>query len=96
MYFLDTAVFRKSHSYMRIGLLGATGFLWGASWSYSINNKTLNKYSEIAQENFDTEILEAFEAKYVQRSLNAAGNGNNALNMGTHTKESKATYKKPY
>ena len=47
-------------------------------------------------DNFDKEIMGAFEEKYVTRSLNAAGYGSNALNMGSHTKERNAMYKKPY
>ena len=97
MYFMDTSVFRKSMCFKRIGLLSTVGYFWGASYSYNINNKTkLHKYSEAAQENFDEDILGAFEQKYVQRSLNAAGYGNNALNMGAHTKDGNAQYKKPY
>ena len=97
MYFMDTSVFRKSMYFKRIGLLATVGYFWGASYSYNINNKTkLHKYSEAAQENFDEDILGAFEQKYVQRSLNAAGYGNNALNMGAHTKDGNAQYKKPY
>ena len=96
MWALDTKVFRKGQCYMRIGLLSAVGFLWGASWAYSVNNKKLTKYSEVAQENFDKEIMGAFEKKYVERSLNAAGYGNNALNMGSHTTGINPSYKKPY
>ena len=97
MYFMDTQVFRKSLCYRRIGLLSTIGFFWGASYSYNVNNKlNLSKYSEVAQENFDKDILGAFEHKYVQRSLNIAGYGNNALNMGAHMKDSNAQYKKPY
>ena len=66
MYFMDTSVFRKSVCFKRIGLLSAVGYFWGASYSYNINNKTkLHKYSEAAQENFDKDILAAFEHKYV-------------------------------
>ena len=97
MYFLDTAVFRKAHCLKRIVPLSVVGYFWGAAYSYNINNKTkLHKYSEEAQENFDKDILGAFEHKYVERSLNAAGYGNNALNLGAHTKEGNAQYKKPY
>ena len=97
MYFMDTAVFRKSVCFKRLGLMSAVGFFWGASYSHLINNKTkTHKFSEIAQENFDKDIIGAFEHKYVERSLNAAGYGNNALNVGSHSKESNAQYKKPY
>ena len=44
----------------------------------------------------DTDIIQAFENKYLTRSLNAAGYGNNALTMKDHTKESNMLYRKPY
>ena len=96
MFFLDTSIFRRSMCYMRIGALAFTGFIVGATYSYNVNLKSLSGYSEEAQENFDPEILNAFENKYVQRSLNAAGYGNNALNLASHTKEISAFSKKPY
>ena len=44
----------------------------------------------------DADILSAFESKYAHASLNAAGYGNNALNVASHTAEFNGKYKKPY
>ena len=96
MYFLDTSILRRSMCFMRIGALAAGGFLCGATYSYRVNMKSLSSYSGEAQENFDSDIVGAFENKYVQRSLNAAGYGNNALTLASHSKELSAIYKKPY
>jgi len=71
--------------------------MYGVSNSTKVfNSFNPSKYSEEAQVNFDKDIIGAFETKYVERSLNMAGYGNNALNMGSHTKDSNPIYKKPY
>ena len=67
------------------------GFTLGAVGSYRVSSGGSGYDAEM-----DREILDAFEHKYVQRSLNAAGYGNNALNMASHTKEPSSRYKKPY
>ena len=61
MYTLDTQVFRKSFCLKRIGLLSTVGFLWGAHHSASVGLKMKRKsFSEGAQSNFDSEIMNAF------------------------------------
>ena len=97
MFYADTAIFKRSMCFMRIGVMSLGGFMLGGTLSYSLmSNKSPSRYSESAETNFDPEIISAFENKYVERSLNAAGYGSNALNMGSHTKEQNAMYKKPY
>ena len=44
----------------------------------------------------DVEIMRAFESRYIYRTQNATGYGNNALNAASHTTEPNARYKKPY
>ena len=83
--------------YKRIGALSLAGFFFGAHYaSYIGNNVNLKKFSHEAQEQMDKDIVAAFESKYVERSLNASGYGNNALNVGAHTENTKPTYRKPY
>ena len=72
------------------------GFAVGTTLAYSVGGSSLNNYSEGAKDNFDKQIMDAFEDRYVAKSLNAAGYGSNALNMAGHTKEANAMYKKPY
>ena len=97
MFLLDTRVFRKSHCFMRVGLLSTVGFFWGLERATSLfNNRAPKGFSEVASDNFDAEIMGAFEDRYVARSLNAAGYGNNALNLASHTKDQTASYRKPY
>ena len=67
------------------------GFAFGGYLSFKVSNKTSHYNADM-----DPEILEAFEAKYVERSLNACGYGNNALTAANDTKVQKASYKKPY
>ena len=95
--YADTVLFKRSMCYMRIGAMSFGGFMLGAVYSYQImTRKSFTGYSEGAQVNMDSDIMSAFENKYIQRSLNAAGYGSNALNMASHTKEQNARYKKPY
>ena len=97
MFMYDTAILRKSMCLKRLGLAGVAGFVIGGLTSYKIvGGGGLGSYSDVTQDNFDKEIMGAFEEKYVSRSLNAAGYGSNALNFASHTKERNAMYKKPY
>ena len=97
MFYADSVVFKRSMCYMRIAALSFGGFMLGAFYSYGLmTNKSPSGYSEAAQVNFDSDIMKAFEQKYTERSLNAAGYGSNALNIGSHSKESSAMFKKPY
>ena len=96
MFFMDTAILRKSMCQKRIGVMAFGGFMMGTALAYSVGGSSTNNYSDAAKDNFDKDIMGAFEERYVAKSLNAAGYGSNALNMGSHTKEPNARYKKPY
>ena len=66
MMALDTGVFRKSMCLKRMGLAGVAGFMIGGLWSYKvIGGGNLSSYSDVAQDNFDKEIMGAFEERYV-------------------------------
>ena len=68
------------------------GYALGGMYSYKLASGSTKGYDA----DMDSDILNAFETRYVQKSLNACGYGNNALNMASHTKEPSARYKKPY
>ena len=96
MFFMDTSIMRRAMCQKRIGVMALGGFAVGTTLAYSVGGSSLNNYSEGAKDNFDKQIMDAFEDRYVAKSLNAAGYGSNALNMAGHTKEANAMYKKPY
>ena len=90
MFALDTQYLKRAVCFKRIGVFAAAGYVYGLNNGYS--------FAGVRKGNFesDPDIIKAFESKYVNFSLNAAGYGNNALNMSSHTKEAMAAYKKPY
>ena len=85
----DTMYLQKAMCMKRIGVAAAIGFGMGVSKAF---------YTTPSSGGYETDhdILGAFEKKYVATSLNAAGYGNNALNMSSHTRDRMARYKKPY
>ena len=66
MFYADSTFFRRAMCMKRIGLMSIGGFMIGASYSYTfLSSKSPSKYSESAETNFDSEIISAFETKYV-------------------------------
>ena len=83
--------FQRTKSLYRAAPFAVVGLIGGSM----ISNFIPGKFSSLSQP-VDEEIMAAFEQKYVDRSLNASGYGNNALNAASHTKDPSAEYKKPY
>ena len=79
----------KALSIPKLAPAFALGYFAGGVMSYHLFN---GKPSNCE----DKEILNAFESRYAEKSLNACGYGNNALNMASHTKEKNVRYKRPY
>ena len=64
---------------MRISAFTIAGFALGARLSYMASPMPTG-YAQ----DFDPEIMNAFESRYVRLQLNAAGYGSNALTNASH------------
>ena len=82
----------SNRCWMRASLFFGVGLTLGASVAYRMGSSSPSGYDA----EMDKEILEAFEQRYVQRSLNACGYGNNALNLAQNTHNPNPRYKKLY
>ena len=91
-WFYQSNILRKKYCNITGAGVFLFGYALGGMYSYKMASGSLKGYDA----DMDSDILNAFEHRYVQKSLNAAGYGNNALNMASHTKEASARYKKPY
>ena len=97
MWYIDTALLKRGTSNMRLTAAALAGFVIGGRFSYTLFSRTNPlKYSSDAQDQMDSVILNAFTEKYIYKSLNAAGYGNNALSLASHTTEHMHQYNKPY
>ena len=73
------------------------GYAVGGYLAYTmLVRRSYGMYSESAQASMDTDILKAFEQRYVDLSLNACGFGNSAVNTQQQTKNRDARIRKPY
>ena len=74
---------------IKYGVIGLAG-------GFYLSQQCMRMFPSSLNEPADRDILNAFEQRYVNTSLNASGYGNNSLNAASHTKDSMAYYKKPY
>ena len=58
--------------------------------------KLLNNMRWSLQQPLDSEIATAFETRYMNKSLNLCGYGNNSVTAAGNIQENNARYKKPY
>jgi hypothetical protein len=85
-YLFDNVYLRKSHSWARVGTGALLGFAIGAYSSYQVASSVERK--------FDSEIINAFDKKYLDTVLNATGFGSNYLSVKDYSETQ--TLKKPY
>ena len=86
MYLLDQHVWRKGHSWFRIGSLAAVGYMVGVYGTHNVRNSMAR--------DFDPEIVEAFDKRYLNTVLNSTGFGNNYVSIMDSSEE--MILKKPY
>merc|ERR1739841_238578 len=84
--------FRFTRNYYALAPIFFAGYVVGNGIGMSVVNAMPWSLSQPR----DDEILRAFEQRYLNRSTNMAGYGNNALTAADHTHIKQAEYKKPY
>ena len=73
------------------------GYALGGYLAYTtLVRRSYGMYSESAQASMDKDILQAFEQRYVDLSLNAVGYGNSALTTEEQATNVDARIRKPY
>lgn len=86
MYLLDRHILRRGHSWLRIGGVAAAGYIIGVYATDNVVN-SLNK-------EFDEDIIQAFDQRYLKYALNSTGFGNNYVSIAELAEDT--SYKKPY
>ena len=73
------------------------GYAFGGYLAYTtLVRRNYSGYSESAQASMDKDILQAFEQRYVDLSLNAVGYGSSALTVADQVTNKDARLRKPY